>query len=155
MQVPTSLRGQVQSRKASKYGPPFLRISLHLALFVLQAWDSERRRLGAAANSSGDAAYQLRQWCREHFISDTVMETVRGLREQFLDHLQHAGFCDRTASGKAMASHSAYASDARLLQCVLCAGLYPQVSWFVRPKSSNLGEQGHVSVSSFEAAEVK
>jgi hypothetical protein len=68
---------------------------------------------------------------------------MRSLREQFRDHLVGAGFiAANTNSGSSSSSSgdSEYAGNAKLLQCVLCAGLYPQVAWFVRPKSRNLGK---------------
>jgi hypothetical protein len=69
---------------------------------------------------------------------------MRSLREQYRDHLVGAGFIaantNTNANSSSSSGDSEYAGNAKLLQCVLCAGLYPQVAWFVRPKSRNLGK---------------
>jgi hypothetical protein len=118
-----------------------------LTFITQQAWSAERTRAGT---SSREGAYQLRKWCRDHFVSDTVLDSMRSLREQFRDHLVGAGFIaantstnNSNSSSSSSSADSEYAGNAKLLQCVLCAGLYPQVAWFVRPKSRNLGKHCH------------
>ncbi|KAG5186900.1 P-loop containing nucleoside triphosphate hydrolase protein [Tribonema minus] len=92
-----------------------------------KAWDAECRRV----NSSSGTCPRMKMWCRDNFINSNAMALMAGLREQFREHLVAAGFAsvDRAAD-------SAHAGNVRLLQSVLCAGLYPQVAWFVRPKAN-------------------
>eukprot|EP00611_Tribonema_gayanum_P030943 TRINITY_DN8773_c0_g1_i1.p1 TRINITY_DN8773_c0_g1~~TRINITY_DN8773_c0_g1_i1.p1 ORF type:complete len:501 (+),score=148.95 TRINITY_DN8773_c0_g1_i1:576-2078(+) len=92
-----------------------------------KAWDAECRRV----HSSSSTCPRMKMWCRDNFINSNAMALMAGLREQFREHLVAAGFA--SVDG---AADSAHAGNVRLLQSVLCAGLYPQVAWFVRPKAN-------------------
>jgi ATP-dependent RNA helicase DHX36 len=125
----------------------------HLAsLEAYSAWQS----------ASGRSYGEVKQWCRQHYLSLTGLETIQGLRRQFLDRLRDAGFAQVDGSGVLHAQHNAHASNPRLIACVLCSGLLPQVAYFVRQRPSHFVTRddvepvhmhpGSVNFSRFRAA---
>ncbi len=96
-----------------------------------------------------------RSWCRQNYVGMESMNTIRGLRSQFIHHLAASGFIemsddvsptvnssleDHNNSAATLVlnpKHSTRKGDKVLLRCVLCSGLMSRMAYFVRGKSSH------------------
>ena len=74
-----------------------------------------------------------RDFCRSHFLSDSALLAIATLRSQLLSSLCDMGFLGSGGRGE-RASANSFASSARVLKSVCCAGLYPRVVKIKLPK---------------------
>ena len=113
------------------------KFSDHLA--IVTAYNKWRQ----VKQQSGHGAAQ--DFCREHFLSLTVLEEIHSLRTHFKEHLREAGFIDGMKECKAEENLTTAELDfmeeevdtpsvlsrsdvtADIVRCVLTAGLYPQI----------------------------
>jgi len=85
---------------------------------------------------SSSGYVEKKRWCQDNYLSMNTLEMMDMLREQFRDNLTELGFVTSSSSGSGGGGGGGggsittpYASyDEDLLGCVLCSGLYPQVS---------------------------
>jgi len=79
------------------------------------------------ALASRAGRHEAQQYCRAHFVSDKVMREVREQRKDFLNALHDLGYGLGNDADD-------YNRKPRILQAVLCAGLYPNVAQVKAPK---------------------
>jgi len=99
-------------------GPPSDHFALQTA-FV--RWDEARK--GRTAES----------FCRKNWLSNQVMQTIRDIRNDFLDSLRSDGFCERYTPQEVPTQEI---QSPQLVAALIFAGLYPNVARLDPPKNA-------------------
>ena len=92
---------------------------------VFEDWQSE--------NSKGYSASQA--FCWRHFLSSSNLRMIKEMRVQFTQYLHDCGFlesCEPTDS-----SSNCRSSNLKVVQAVVCSGLYPNIARIFKHKHSN------------------
>lgn len=84
-----------------------------------------------------DSVHKQIEFARAHGLEVSVLQEMKGLREQYRDLLRHAGFVDNKTDWNGPGNDNAV-----LTSCCLVAGLYPNVATLVRPVKGKLGFRG-------------